>query len=445
MTGPVQNLFPSSHVRLDGGLTTRDGDLYLALLPLSGAVKKGRTELELSYPDEKQPELVLYNNGMGFIKLHKKGDASYIHLPGDLPDKVKKRLFTYRLAPDLIVPEGFVLPKSLRGLAQELSVSVADDAVVLSPEFGKKQAKKTRYSGKGVIFLTSVSAGTITIIDTEKLTKVAEFPTEGTPCSMDYVDGKLYIADQTKNRILILDPDLHRFIGQIDLPPGSAPKGLAAAPSGQWLYVSESGTGNVSVIETAKQKVLVKTRVGAGPGRMMITPDGLYLLVLCSTAGDLTVMSMYNQKVVSNIKVGAMPVAVTVSSDSKHAYVSNRMANSVTVIDLSTRSVAGTIATPNGPGGLLLSPDNLTLYVACGRENKVAVYDTRSLAKLHDIEMTAPIEFPGWLCYLPGRKKILVVSQQSDAFGVIDTDTMTLKVVPGPGHPSHESHFQPIP
>ncbi len=45
----------------------------------------------------------------------------------------------------------------------------------------------------------------------------AEFPTEGTLSQMVAVGGFLYISDQAKARVLILDPNKREFVGQIDL------------------------------------------------------------------------------------------------------------------------------------------------------------------------------------------------------------------------------------
>jgi DNA-binding beta-propeller fold protein YncE len=117
--------------------------------------------------------------------------------------------------------------------------------------------------------------------------KIAEFPTEGTPGGMAYADGKLYIADQSKNRILKLDPLRKQFIGQMDLPAHSAPKGVAALPDGELLYVSESGSSSIAVFEAKDDRLLVRTKVLSGPGRLAVTPNGSTLLVLNVPAGKL--------------------------------------------------------------------------------------------------------------------------------------------------------------
>jgi len=307
----------------------------------------------------------------------------------------------------------------------------------------KRIAAKQAYTGSGSVFLTSTTQGCITMLDGKTLNKIAEFPTEGTPCSMEILPEHLYIADQAKDRVLILDPFGRKFASQIDLTTRSAPKGIAALPNGKWIYVSESGAGDIAVVETATGKVLMKTKVKPGPGRMAVTPDGVFLLVVNVTSGEVSVISTYNQKVIGVIKVGELPTSLVVSKDSRYAYVSNRNSNTVSQIDIKQRTIAGTIKTGAGPTGLALNADKL--YVACGRDNMITVYDTKTLTKLGEMRTPAELDFPGGICLLPGGDRLLVLSLQSGNVGVMDTGKLEFTKITSLGHPSNEAIWAPVP
>jgi YVTN family beta-propeller protein len=283
------------------------------------------------------------------------------------------------------------------------------------------------------------------MLDGKSLNKIAEFPTEGTPCSVCQANGQIFIADQGKHRILILDPVARKFHGQIDLPPRCAPKGIAALPNGKWLYVSESAVGAVACVETSTGKVLLKTKTHPGPGRMAITPDGVFVIVLNVTSGEVTIISTYNQQVVSTFRVGDMPTSVVISHDSKLAYVSNRLSNTVSVIDVPGHRVLNVIKTGAYPTGLALSPDSSKLYVSCARENTVTAYDTKNLAKLQEVHTPQEVEFPGFLCMLPGGQRMILCSQQSDAVAVLDTEQMQFEKSLSLGHANHEATWEPVP
>src|SRR6266446_7393439 len=57
------------------------------------------------------------------------------------------------------------------------------------------------------------------------------------------------------------------------------PGGMAVSSDGARLYVANSVSGSVSVIETSSNAVVATITVGAGPGSMTITPDGTRIYV----------------------------------------------------------------------------------------------------------------------------------------------------------------------
>lgn len=429
-------------VRIDGSIALPDGSMVLPLVPAGLLKKPTKGEPILKIPEKVEPPLlVFYDNGWGHIRCSKKGDVLTILLPPNLPEAVTRKLQSVKFPTDLIVPEGIVLPKSLKHLVGDLNISLMDDAAIARPDFGQPRTEhglNKAYTGAGTYALISVRRGSITLLDGKTFSKLAEFPTEGTPCGMDFIGGKLYITDQAKNRVLLLDPVSRKFLGQIDLAPASTPKGIAGLPDGKWIYVSESGPSNVAVIETSTGKLLLKTKVPTGPGRVAVTPDGIYLLVLNVTSGELSVVSTYNQKLVGSIKTGSIPSGIAINGNDKLAYVSNRGSDSVSVVDIGKRTILHTIKTSAGPTGLALSKDGNKLIVACGRDNSIAIYDTKTYTKQKEQKLPLDIDFPGTICLTPDGKNVLVTSQQTDTVGVYDADTLELKQQLRIGHPTHD-------
>jgi YVTN family beta-propeller protein len=432
-------IFVQGTVRLDGSVKMPDGSIILPLMPTANTPKRNKNEGSLKYPvGSENPEIVFYENNWGHIRTIKKDRLLTLPLPNDLPEAIRKYLLTMKFPSDLIVPDGFVLPKSLKPMAADLDITLAEDIALAKPDLSPKRAESKAYHGPGIYALTSLSKGSIIFVDGKSFAKLAEFPTEGTPCGMNFVDGRIYIADQAKNRILLLDPNKRKFLGQIDLTAGCAPKGIASLPNGRLVYVSESANSSVAVMETATGKVLVRTKVPTGPGRLMITADGVYLVVLSVTAGELSVISTYNQKLIGTVKVGSVPTAVVISKKDKLAYVSNRMSNTVSVVDLGKRQIVGTIKTGVSPTGLALNNDESKLYVAQGRDNTIGVFSCKTLAKLQDIKLPLDVDFPLSLCLSPDGKQLIVSSQQTDMIGVLDTEKLDFAKVVSIGKPTHE-------
>jgi len=431
--------FPGVRIRLDGSFATKAANLYLPWIPPVHPAPRQSPTLSGSVAKASEPNLLSFANGWFFLKVEKTGKFRYVMIPPELPVSVRQALLNCKLPADLIVPEHFVLPTSLKPTVGELKITFVDDARLslteAKPARSESGSKEPKRWG---IFVSSPSSGKITLLEESSLTKLAEFPTEGTPGGLAYADDTLFIADQSKNRVLKLDPNRCQFIGQIDLPKHSAPKGLAALPNGKLLYVSESGTGNVAVFEVENDHLLVRTKVLAGPGRMAVTPNGNILLVLNAPAGRVTLISTQNQKVLATVQVGTLPNAIAISSDSQRAYVSNRVSNNISVIDIARHQVIETLATGAGPTGIALDAEGTRLFVANAKDNTMSVLDLKHNKKLEEIKLPLDVDFPGALTLLPNGHELLVSSETTEAIGLFDVVALAFEKQPVIGHPSDE-------
>jgi DNA-binding beta-propeller fold protein YncE len=435
-----KSIFPECRFRLDGALEHKS-DLYLPVMP--AVAKKGKIALVESYPagEKTRPDCLVFDNGVTFIRVVASGKLKTFPALTGLSEKAKKQIMAGKLVDDLIVPEGFYLPTSFKPVVGQTAVALIDGV-----QEHKGEPTKRHISGKhGGIFLTSRHSGVVSLVDETTLKLISDFPTEGTPAGMAYVDGLIYIADQSKNRVLILDPVAKRFAGQIDLLPKSAPKAVVALPSGKLLYVSESGTADVAIIEVETGKVLLRTKVAPGPARMAITPNGNTIVVLNSITGQATFISTLNQKVLGIVNVGANPTAVVISPDGKTAYISCRGAsNQIAVVDIVKRGIIANIKTGNGPTGLALSADGSTLYNAVAKDNLIAVFDTATRSSIKQIKLPLDIDFPGNIALMPGGKKLIVSSATTTAFGVLNVESGEFESQPVIGHSSDEIIWAPI-
>ncbi|MBX9570768.1 MAG: beta-propeller fold lactonase family protein [Candidatus Obscuribacterales bacterium] len=442
----VLEVYTKGTVRLDGSVALPDGNFLLPLIPGVNPLRKIKGEDLQKFPgNTSEPDLLIYENGWAHLKTLHKGTVLTVSIPGDVPEPVKKRLLAMKLPSDLIVPDGFVIPKSLKAILGDLNVPQIDDATLAKPDFGQKKPENSQavYSGAGTFALISIKDGTIILIDAKTFNKLAEFPTEGTPWGMTFFKGRLFITDQAKNRILLLDPVERKFLGQFDLPPATAPKGIAVLPSSKSLYVSQSGSATVGIYDAADGKAVSKTKVPTGPSRVVLTPDGIYALVISVTASELSLISTYNQHVIGSVKVGSVPTCVALHPTEKLAYVSNRMSNTVSVVDFTKRAISGTIKTGTSPTGLAISPDGSKLYVALGRDNTITVYDTKTLEKKNEVKLPLDVDFPGTICLSPDGKNLLITSQQTDTIGILDTETYEFKKQVQVGHTTQEIIWLP--
>jgi YVTN family beta-propeller protein len=93
-------------------------------------------------------------------------------------------------------------------------------------------------------------------------------------------------------------------------------------------------------------------------------------------SGTLSVIDTANDRVVAEIPAGKKPRGTVVSNDGKWAYVSDQPNNQLTVIDLGARALAGTVALGESPEGVGISPDGRWVAAAVEESNDIVFVDS---------------------------------------------------------------------
>ncbi len=431
---------PQAKIRMDGTLEFSKDDLFLPLMPDVIPPKKGKLELRDKFPSDGVPDLLTFSNGWGFVRLIQQDSIKTIPNLNGLPDATNRRVMNEHFPSDLIVPEHFFVPVRLKSLTKEIAAPILEERKKTNPD------ADTATDGSAIkvpnahsaVFATSPLSGKITMLNDKTLEKISDFQTDGTPGSMAAADNKLYVTDQAKSRILLLDPSKGEFLGQIDLPKKTSPKGIAALPNGKLLYISEYSTNNIDIIEVKVGKVLLRTKVPAGPSQVAITPDGALVLVLNVPAGKLTILSTGNQKIVGTVQVGTLPNGIAITPDSKTAFVTNRVSSNLSIIDLVTKKVVKTVETGLGPTGLVLDVKGEKLYIANAKDNTITIFDVAKRARIEDVKLPLDIDFPGGLLRLPDNRHLVVTSASTENVGIFDTVERKFESQPAVGHPTDQ-------
>ncbi len=98
------------------------------------------------------------------------------------------------------------------------------------------------------------------------------------------------------------------------------------------------------------------------PFNIAVSKDGKKLYVVAEEGNALLVVNTQKEKVIRKIKVGEHPHSVVLNKDESKAYVSNQWSDNIYEIDLSTHKVTDTLKTGSGPAELALNTDGKFLY-----------------------------------------------------------------------------------
>jgi YVTN family beta-propeller protein len=148
------------------------------------------------------------------------------------------------------------------------------------------------------------------------------------------------------------------------VPTGSFPFDAAVTPDGTRVYVTNNGSNNVSVLDTATTTVVATVPVGTGPAGVAVTPDGTRVYVNNNQSNNVSVIDTATNTVVATVPVGNGPYYVAITPDGTRAYVTNLNSSDVSVIDTATNTVVATVGGAFFPSDAVATPDGTRVYVA---------------------------------------------------------------------------------
>jgi len=194
----------------------------------------------------------------------------------------------------------------------------------------------------------------------------------------------VYVANSGSNTVSVIDTATNTVSATISV--GSSPYAVAASADGAHVYVSNIGGASVSVIATATNTVVATVTVGSSPIALAVTPDSAHVYVANEVGDSVSVIATATNTVTDTIFVGVTPIAIAVSPNASVVYVANYASNNVSVINVATNGVTTTLSV-NEPQALAVSPDSSQLYVASNTAGLV-VFSTSTYAIVATIPIT---------------------------------------------------------
>jgi YVTN family beta-propeller protein len=152
---------------------------------------------------------------------------------------------------------------------------------------------------------------------------------------------------------------------------------LCSSASARDVYVANSGSGTVSVINSSTNAVVAAVAIGKEPVDVAITPDGRYAWVVDGSGNSVYVIDTKTRAVVQGpIAVGKAPRGIAITPNGGRAYVTNSGDDTVTVLNTATFGPVGEpIPVGKEPDGVAISTDGGTAFVA-QRGGEISVIDT---------------------------------------------------------------------
>jgi YVTN family beta-propeller protein len=193
---------------------------------------------------------------------------------------------------------------------------------------GGRKARIIRFHANGRQVVCGNGADrSVTIFNVAQARVVAHLPVAVEPenfCFKADNGGELYVTGAGMDAVVVIYP-YQGYVYETRLV-GRSPGAMDLASSFDYLFVANTDSGNVTVMDIITGKVRAVVAVGAQPRFIAVTPDNQYAVVLNSGSGDMAVIRIAAILNPSRRKYAPSPLFTMISVGAKPVCAAMRRA-----------------------------------------------------------------------------------------------------------------------
>ena len=161
-------------------------------------------------------------------------------------------------------------------------------------------------------------------------------------------DGKrAYVSNTGTGTLSVVDLET----SEVSVIASAArPQGTAFSPDRKTIYMTNLDGNSISIFDVEKRERTGMIRTGKGPCRIVATSDGKTLVYALQNAEAVGFADVASGKETQQVPIGGKLVSLTVSRDGRLAYSSAQEQDKIFVISIADRKIIRVITTPKGSG-----------------------------------------------------------------------------------------------
>lgn len=251
-------------------------------------------------------------------------------------------------------------------------IDVADSAVIKTidlRDYSRPHGIVWRDNRHAVITVEANKA--LITVDTDTGEVVQEIGTEAEVSHMVALapgQSRAFVTNIGSGSVTVVDLEVGSRLATI--ATGDGAEGIAVTPDGRQVWVTNRAADTVTVLDAEKLEPLAELEAGSFPIRAEATADGRWVLVTNARGNDLSVFSTEDLKEVRRVTfasvskdaegrlfsdrfgTSSVPIGIEVVSDNNVAYVAHANADGVSIVDLEGWRVVGSLEAGREPDGM---------------------------------------------------------------------------------------------
>ena len=175
-------------------------------------------------------------------------------------------------------------------------------------QLGSQPEYATYIYSHNLLAVSSTLSQTVTLLDSNSMTEVAEINTTGVPGGLLAWNNLLYITESDNNTVAVYDLNLRAITSRRNV--GFHPHRLL--PNEGYIYVSNRNSNSISIIQPEQLGIALEINLNGSPQEMMVAPNSRWIYVGNKDIGGLSVIDATSNQVTGQISFGATPMSLAV-------------------------------------------------------------------------------------------------------------------------------------
>jgi YVTN family beta-propeller protein len=184
------------------------------------------------------------------------------------------------------------------------------------------------------LYVANYGSNTVTVMSQANYGLLATVIVGANPFGVDVTpdNGLVYVTNSASNSVSVIETASNTVVATI--PVGSKPQGIAVAPDGLEVWVVNRTSNNVSIIDTAGpdsdmynpdtyNTVVDTIGVGSNPFTLAFTPDGGRVYVSNTSSSSVSVIDTSINTVIKTITGITAALGIDSTADGRHIYVTD--------------------------------------------------------------------------------------------------------------------------
>jgi YVTN family beta-propeller protein len=249
--------------------------------------------------------------------------------------------------------------------------------------------------------------------------------------------SRLYVTNEAESTLDVVDAKTLKIVGHV--PLSGHPNNLSISKDGTRVYIAiAQAPGAVDVVDTASMTRAKSIPIDGAGHNTFVTPDGRFVVAGSIAGRSLTVIDQAAEATAWSMKfdAGVRPIAFEKRADGSTArmFVQLSDLHGFAVVDFATHQETSRVILPDLPGatkslnvqgspshGIGIAPDGKTLWVTSKWYHFVAAY---SMPDLKPLGIVAVGHHPDWLTFSPDSAYVYVACAGSNSVSVVDVTLM---------------------